>query len=189
MKETIIAIVGVIVGAILAVTIGFSHQQSASQDSAQPSVGADVRAPNVHRVTYAFLETTYRRNGDTNSFEGNGALNTGTTTVCAIQAPNATSTLVNGYIQENTSSTTASTITVAKSSTAFATTTLINSVAVSANNQATILAASTTVSALEQTNRIFSPGQWLVFGQQGGTGTFSPTGVCGAEWLVVTPNV
>lgn len=188
MKETIIAIVGVIVGAILTLVIASSYQSPAPQDSAQSNVGAEVRAPDVHRVTYANLQTTYRRNGDTNFQDGNGALNLGTTTVCAIQSPLATSTLIAGYIQENVSSSTASTVTIAKSSTAFATTTLINSVAVSANAQATILAASTTVSALEQTNRTFAPGQWLVFGQQGGVGTFSPSGVCGAQWLAVIPN-
>lgn len=106
-----------------------------------------------------------------------------TTTVCAIQSPAATSTLVAGGIQFTRSSTTASTITIAKASTAFATTTLINAGDVSANAHATILAASTTLSALEQTNRIFAPNQYLVFGVQGGIGTFSPAGSCHAVWV------
>lgn len=109
-------------------------------------------------------------------------LTTSTTTVCAIQSPSATSTLVGGGIRMTTSSTTASTVTIAKATTAFATTTLINSASVSANAQATVLAASTTVSSLEQTNRIFAPNTWLVFGMAGGTGTFSPVGSCSASF-------
>lgn len=108
------------------------------------------------------------------------ALNTATTTVCAIQAPAATSTLVGGGVNFTVSSTTATVVTLAKATTAFATTTLINSAAISANATAAILAASSTISALEQTNRTFAPNTYLVFGMQGGTGTFSPTGHCSA---------
>lgn len=110
------------------------------------------------------------------------ALDTATTTVCSLQSPSATSTLESGAITLDVSSTTASTITIAKAATAFATTTLIRSASVSANAQATIIAASTTLSALEQTNRIFGPSEWLVVGMAGGTGTFSPTGDCWANW-------
>lgn len=181
MKETLIALVGVIVGAVLTVALGFFGSGA--------SVGTEVRAPSVDQVTQNGLQITSRRNGDTNAgLRGNAALNTATTTVCAIQSPNATSTLISGYIQENVSSTTASTLTIAKASTAFATTTLINTVSVAAGASAVGIAASTTLSALEQTNRTFAPSQWIVVGQAGGTGTFSPTGVCGAQWLVVTPN-
>lgn len=105
---------------------------------------------------------------------------TATTTVCAIQSPNATSSLEGGGVRMTVSSTTASIVTIAKAATAFATTTLINSASVGANAQATLLAASTTLSSLEQTNRIFAPSTWLVVGMQGGTGTFSPTGSCSA---------
>lgn len=105
-----------------------------------------------------------------------------TTTVCAIQAPAATSTLSSGGIILTVSSTTASTVTIAKSATAFATTTLIREASVSANAQATILAASTTESAIAQTNRIFAPNEWLVFSMAGGIGHFSPSGTCQATF-------
>lgn len=109
-------------------------------------------------------------------------LNTSTTTICALQAPNATSTLLTGGLKLDTSSTTASTVTIAKGAHSNATTTLIREASVAANAKATVIAASTTLSALEQTNRTFAPNEWLVMSLTGGTGTFSPTGTCNAVW-------
>lgn len=122
-------------------------------------------------------------NGVKTTYKRSASLNQATTTVCALQSPtDATTTLQGGGLDLTVSSTTASTVTIAKASTAFATTTLINSVSYSANAQGAAIAASTTLSALEQTNRTFAPGTYLVFGMQGGTGTFSPTGVCSATF-------
>lgn len=118
--------------------------------------------------------------GGLEEWETKADLTTSTTTVCAIQAPAATSTLSGGGINLVVSSTTASTVTIAKATTAFATTTLIRSASVSAGAQGAVLAASTTISALEQTNRTFAPNEWLVFSMTGGIGTFSPTGNCSA---------
>lgn len=123
-------------------------------------------------------------NGVKNEYRA-GEPTTATTTVCALRAPTyATSTLISGVAQFDVSSTTASTVTVAKASTAFATTTLIRTESVGANAQVTFPLASTTVSALEQTNRTFAPGQYLVVGMAGGVGTFSPTGGCSAVFQV-----
>lgn len=106
-----------------------------------------------------------------------------TTTVCAIQAPVGTSTLLSWGISETVSSTTASTITIAKATTAFATTTLLGvQVAVAANAQ-TMIVGSTTAAQNTAGANVFAPNTWLVFGQQGGTGTFSPTGQCYATWV------
>jgi hypothetical protein len=107
-------------------------------------------------------------------------LKTGTTTICALQAPNATSTLLTGALRLDVSSTTATTVTIAKGAHSNATTSLIREASVSANAKATVPAASSTVSALEQTNRTFAPNEWLVMSLTGGTGTFSPTGACNA---------
>lgn len=142
--------------------------------NADPIVGA-VTGPDFYGPYWAV-------NGTKQYFTTKG-FTTATTTVCAIRSPiNATSTLVNGVADFVVSSTTASTVTVAKATTAFATTTLINSVSVGAGAQATILFASTTLSALEQTNKTFAPGTYLVVGMAGGVGTFSPTGTCRAEF-------
>ncbi len=105
------------------------------------------------------------------------ALNTGTTTVCAIQAPTAgTSTIQMFSATFTTSSTTASTVTMAKAATAFATTTSLGSAAIAANAQATVVASTTAAT-------IIAPGAWLVVGMAGGTGTFSPVGSCTASFL------
>lgn len=176
-----------ILSVIAAVLIVFGIQ-GALHSSAPVAGGTEVRSPNVDTVTYSGVQTTLRRNGGTLATVGTPGLTQATTTVCAIQSPAATSTLVAGFIKEDVSSTTASTITIAKAASAFATTTLINTISVSANAATLGIAASTTLSALEQTNRTFAPNQWLVFGQSGGTGTFSPTGTCVAQWISSAPN-
>lgn len=192
MKDTLIAIGSLLVGVMLAVVLGFYAKESPA-----PSLvgGTEVRAPNVDTVTYNGVQTTYRRNGDTASYKGTGTLSTGTTTVCAIQSPVATSTLLMAYLKEDTSSTTASLITAAKAGTAFATTTSLATSTIAAGAQATIPVATTTpvadsvIGRLTLTDRVFGPSQWLVFGQSGGTGTFSPTGTCVAIWNSSAPNI
>lgn len=143
------------------------------------SVFQNNNAPELGR---AILNSPYFQVGGLTEWRAEADLATGTTTICAIQAPMATSTLVGGGLNLRVSSTTASTVTIAKATTAFATTTIIRQASVSANAQATILAASTTVNALAQTDSIFAPGEWLVFGMAGGTGTFSPAGACSAAF-------
>lgn len=156
---------GVVLGLLLVVGAFVAVQLTSQEQPLEGAAGPTRTFP---------CEST---NGVTRCFTQK-VLTTATTTVCAIKSPTATSTLVSGGIKLNVSSTTASTVTVAKATTAFATTTLINSVSVSANAQAAIEAASTTESALVQTNRTFAPNTWLVFGMAGGTGTFSPSGSC-----------
>lgn len=108
------------------------------------------------------------------------ALSTATTTVCAIQSPNATSTLRWAGVRFDVSSTTASVVTIAKSATAFATTTSIGTdYNIAANGQG-FIQASTSPAAGAVT--VFAPNTWLVVGMKGGTGTFSPTGACQATF-------
>lgn len=103
-------------------------------------------------------------------------LRTATTTVCAIQSPAATSTLKSAGIRLDTSSTTASIVVAAKSATAFATTTFLFGGNVAANAKTATVATTTT------NNFVFGPSQWLVMSMQGGAGTFSPVGICQAEF-------
>jgi hypothetical protein len=109
------------------------------------------------------------------------SLKSATTTVCAIQSPAATSTLRFGSIKLLTSSTTATTVTLAKASTAFATTTDLGSYSVGANAQATLVASSSPTSG--NTALVFSPNTFFVVGMAGGVGTFSPAGTCEAVWV------
>lgn len=108
------------------------------------------------------------------------ALSTATTTVCAIQSPAATSTLRYFGIKFDVSSTTASIITIAKATTAFATTTQIGTDYNIAANAQGFIQASTSPAADAAT--VFAPNTWIVVGMRGGTGTFSPTGACQATF-------
>jgi len=112
------------------------------------------------------------------------SLTTATTTVCAIKSPNATSTLHRGSVKFSVSSTTASTVTLAKAATPFATTSiLVADTSVSANAQASIVSTSTVLSTGGVT--LFAPNQYFVVGMAGGVGTFSPTGSCQAVFDVL----
>lgn len=118
-------------------------------------------------------------------------LQTATTTICAIQGPAATSTLVNGSVRMTTSSTSASVITFARATTAFATTTLIgNQVALAAETQATLIASSTdaqrgNAASLLSPITVFPPNAWFTIGMSGNIGTFSPVGTCSATFEVL----
>jgi len=144
-----------------------SLELTGNQDTSTPSLQVDTTFYSVGGVT-----TTYARS----------ALATATTTVCALQSPNATTTLEGApEITLLTSSTTASVVTIAEATNAFATTTSIGSAAVGANAQATITASSTATLG----KNVISPQNWIVVGMQGGTGTFSPTGGCVAAFRSV----
>lgn len=106
------------------------------------------------------------------------SLTSATTTVCSLQSPAATSSLVTAAVRLTTSSTTASTVTLAKATTPYATTTSLGAISVSANGQG-VAVASTTGS------HIFAPNTYFVVGMQGNTGTFSPVGVCQATWMEI----
>jgi hypothetical protein len=167
MKHLIAAIAAVLLTAGVFVT---------GQHTGQPQAFGAISSPDIPSPYLSF--------GGVRRWAGHSeSLNQATTTVCAIQAPAATSTLISGGIRLSVSSTTSSTITIAKASTATATTTIIATGSVGANAQATILAASSTYSAGALTDRIFAPNQYLVFNMSTTTGgTFSPSGVCQATW-------
>lgn len=130
------------------------------------------------------IQSTYLSvSGIRREYRRTTSLTQGTTTICALQAPSATSTLVSGSLLLSVSSTTASIVTIAKSATAYATTTLLGGqVSIQANSPVDIVASST------GSTGIFGPNQWLVVGMQGGKYTsapFSPTGVCQATFEVM----
>jgi len=109
------------------------------------------------------------------------ALKTATTTICAIQAPAATSTLLSAGVKLDVSTTTASIVDLAKATTAFATTTKIGTTYNVAANAQAMINASTTPAAGDTT--IFGPNEWFVVNMVGGAGlTVSPTGACHATF-------
>lgn len=104
------------------------------------------------------------------------SLSQATTTVCAIQSPAATSSLLYGSIKFSVGTTTNTIVHMAKAAGPTATTSSLGLFALASGAQGQGTASSTG-------NHIFSPNTWFVVGMQGGTGTFSPTGTCEAIWV------
>lgn len=110
-----------------------------------------------------------------------------TSTVCAIQSPNATSTLTEGSALFTVSSSSASTVFLAKAASAFATTTSLGQANLAANQQGTLIASTTPSSVTVDGAQVFAPLQWFVVAMSGGTGgqSFTPTGICTAEFQIM----
>lgn len=106
------------------------------------------------------------------------SLTQATTTVCAIQSPAATSTLAWAGVLFKVSSTTASIVTLATSTSPYATTTLLIANNIGANAQGYVNFQGSSANVL-------APNTWVVVGMAGGTGTFSPTGTCQAEFMAL----
>lgn len=114
------------------------------------------------------------------NYHGSASLKTATTTPCAIQGPAATSTF-SASLRLDLGSTTATTWTIATSTTAFATTTPYGTnFLLAASAQGYDIASSTAM------NLTVPPNGWVVFSETGGitaadAGTgFVPTGSCRA---------
>jgi len=148
---------------------GVKGLQGAKGESGSKGENVNLGALSGPDIPYFYLGVGGLRN-----FFNSSPLSTSTTTPCAFQA-NATSTLVSGGVKFTVSSTTATTITIAKATTPTATTTWIHNGSLAANAQGTFIVPGATT-----TNQIFGPNEWFVVGMSGGNGTFSPTGVCHA---------
>lgn len=119
------------------------------------------------------------------NIKGKGmALATGTSTVCAIQSPAATSTLLSAGVRFKLASTSAVLVDLAKGTTRFATTTRIGGAyTIVGSAQGTII-ASTTGSVVGDAT-IFAPSQWFVAkysDNNSGVGNAS-TGFCYATFV------
>lgn len=174
MNKLLITVVSVLVVVTAGVTYFFTgHTESTDV----PVQVAGLSGPDIPSPYFSY--------GGVRFWGGrNSNLTQATTTVCAIQSPAATSTLVYGGIRLDVSSTTASTVRLAKSATAFATTTSLGSASVAANATSEVISLRTAAGggALAET---FGPNTWFVVGMSGGTGTFSPSGSCFATWVQI----
>lgn len=126
---------------------------------------------------------SYVANNNLQTYGETKGFTTATTTVCAHKSPAATSTLVFAGVNFTVSSSTASLVTLAKATTAYATTTFLGSVSLSANAQGYVMATT----SLPVGSAVFSPNTYFVVGMQdstpqAGAGTFSPVGTCSAEF-------
>lgn len=116
------------------------------------------------------------------------ALTQATTTVCAILSPSSTSTLSFGSFMFSSSTAASGTntttrITMAKSSTPYATTTTVGQVTYSSPIQNYPLVASTTATLGTDTNLTFPPSTYFVVGVEGALG-YSMTGDCQATFTI-----
>jgi hypothetical protein len=171
MKNTLIAL-GLAVVAVLG-TLAYLAERSSGHalgvvNSGDPSI-----------TTFTRLAANDFINGGVETVSARQTLTAATTTPCAILSPNATTTLDNATLLETISSTTASSVYIATSTNPAATTTTLVTQSVSANAQtsAAYFGASSA--------SIVPPLTYVVFGQSGGTGTFSPTGVCTATFQLL----
>jgi len=129
----------------------------------------------------------YQSFGGVRRFAGRTeTLGSNTNTICSIQAPAATSTLVSGALRLDINSATSSgVITIARGSTSTAMTAVINQTTFAGGGIATIRFASTTLSSVSEAALIFSPNDYIVVNMASSTGAtvkFSPTGICQATW-------
>lgn len=160
----VIGLVGVIAGAA-----GVVVMQPAVQ---LPSLGSGGPVINGPYIQYGGV-TTYAARTDN--------LNQASTTACSLQSPAATSTLVLGSsgIRYEVSSTTAVTAKFYKAANPDTATTFLFGAALSANAKGTIV-ATTSADAF-----VFGPNQWFNVVQTGGTGTYSPSGACQAQFVTI----
>lgn len=112
-----------------------------------------------------------------------------TTTICALQSPISTSTLVFASYRVLVGTTTNTRITIAKATTGFATTTEIGGGALGAGAQGTFVASTSPVTGTSLDGPMtFAPSNFVVVGVAnailGATGVgYAPTGVCEAQWV------
>lgn len=174
MDKTILksGLVALVVALVVAVAVGlFNGGQDGMPGKDGQSFGSrpDIISP-------------YLRWGDVTSYRGTATMNTATTSVCAIQAPAATSTLTFAGWKITTGTTTAATIDIGIGRTAFATSTTLvtgTSVASGANGEAAW-------SDVTGTTGIMRPNDWLVVKTAGpGLGGYTYTGNCVAEFTVL----
>lgn len=112
-----------------------------------------------------------------------------TTTPCAVKSPASTSTLAYAGVMVTSASSTATTWTVAKATTAFATTTKLGTFSLSSGVQGTMVASTTPVSGsaltVDEINT-FAPNTWIVWSKAGDTPAGTGLGgFCGATFEVI----
>lgn len=98
-------------------------------------------------------------------------------TICALQSPAATSTLVSGAVHIDIN-TTASTAVIGKATTAFATTTKLAQAAIAAGTELNLVAST---SPITNGANVFSPNTWMVVSLEG-SGAVNLDGNCQATW-------
>ena len=108
------------------------------------------------------------------------------TTICAIAAPTASSSLEFLAVRANSGTTTSMQVQAFKSASPFLTTTAVTGETVFASMTETVAVATSTV--VDSTARLFTSGDYLVVTMTpatGGNGPVSPTGQCNAQFVQI----
>lgn len=160
-----------VLGVVLALVLSFfgvSKDKTVVVDSNNQPVGA---------LTSPDLSSRYFSFGGVRSWASRKSLEAATTTVCALQSPNATSSLVRTGLNVTTGTSTAGTITMATSSSPFATTTSLESFTIASGAQGNRYYIPTT-----SANSVMAPNTYVVFGVAGVPYGFTYEGTCQATW-------
>ena len=182
-----IVLIGIIAGVIsLTVSLSTRSVQTIVKEVPQ-KVGALV-SPDIP-FNYLTVGGVTRYYGKSNS------LAQATTTVCSIQSPVATSTIVSASIRFDVSSTTSSRIYIGRGANTNATTTLLQETEIAANTKGTVTASTTPTSTQGQTvdglddALVIPPSSYINFGMKpteaNSKGTFTPTGACQATFETI----
>lgn len=180
-----LATIGVGVVAVIALIIGLRSPSEKVVERRIEQVGA-LTGPDI---PYNYLIV-----GGVKQWFASSGFASATNTVCALQSPVASSTLIRASAKFTTSSTTATKVTIAKDATAYATTTLLADGSIAAGGWSTIAFTGTSTTPQDGAAQ-FAGGQYVVVSMAGGVGepdaampTYSPTGRCTAVWEEYVPQ-
>lgn len=166
-------------GVILALVLGFV---GATRQTSQ--VVIERPSEQLGALTGPDIASPYISVGGLQMYSADVAMRAATTTLCAIQAPASTSTLRFAGFTITTGTSTAATIDIGTSTTAFATTTNLsaaNSVASGAQGSSYWQPVGGAVR-----DSTMAPNEWVVFKTAGaGLGGYTYTGTCSAQFYVL----
>jgi len=161
---TVVAVLAFVAGTVL---------PADKVDPVQPPIVGGVSSPDISSPYLSF--------GNVRRWAARPPFTAATTTICAIQSPVATSTLVSASWQINTGTSTAATIDMGTSTTRYATTTNLvaaKSVASGARGYATWSSAGGSVD-----DSVMAPSTWVVVKTAGaGLGGYTYDGTCQATF-------
>lgn len=183
MKNLLWAIGAVLVAVVLSLLL-----QAGIKDSSQSASLGAVTSPSTNldylQLSQALGWLTAGNPTPINQTMLRQTLTAATTTPCAIQNPfNATSTVPLAFFNVTTGTSTASSLTFATSSTAFATTSSFATFAVGASQQQTVVFNG----LASGIGPVVGPNQWLVVGAAGvPAGGFTYGGSCAASFVSVS---
>lgn len=177
MKKTILISAALILSLIGGWAGSLLHGVKTVQSPLGSLTGPDIQSPylNVNSVRHEYRGMN---------------LTLATTTPCALQSPSATSTLVHASLAVTTASSTATTWTIAKASTAYATTTRLGTFSLGSGALGTMVASSTQTSVSGDTKTVddvsvVAPNTFIVWSKAGDTPAGTGLGgVCRAEFIV-----